>query len=67
MSWRFWRGRGEPDDVRAARLAAQEAARRLARVQRDDPAVHAQSPRIGQIAAENNLVPVILRALRAGQ
>jgi hypothetical protein len=67
MIWRFWRGRGEPEDVRAARLAAQEAGRRLARVRRDDPVVRAESRRIDRVAAENNLVPVILRALRAGQ
>jgi hypothetical protein len=64
---RWLRKHREPDDVRDARRAAEEAARRLARVRRDDPVVHAESRRIDRVAAENNLVPVILRALRAGQ
>jgi hypothetical protein len=50
-------------DLEEARRAAEEAERRLAAVRRDDPIVRARAERMRQIARENNLAPLILRAL----
>lgn len=63
---RWWRRRHDREVV-AARRAADLAARRLAAAQRNDRAVHAESAKIARVSAENNLVPVILRALRGSQ
>lgn len=57
------RWRGDPEDVRRARRAAEEAERRYARVMQDQPRVSAESSRIRRIAAQNNLAPIILRAI----
>lgn len=63
---RWWRRRRDRE-VAAARRAAELAAQRLAEARGRDPAVHAESARIVRVSAENNLVPVILRALRGSQ
>lgn len=66
MTWWWWR-RERDREVAAARRAADLAGQRLAAAKRNDPVVHAESARIVRVSAENNLVPVILRALRGSQ
>lgn len=64
--WRlpWWlRWRGERPEVTRARAAAARAQRHLDRVRADDPAVRARTAPIRRIERENNLAPIIIRAL----
>lgn len=64
IRWWWRRDRAELDE---ARRAAESAGQRLAAVQRRTPFVHDRAEKLRQVARENNLAPLIMRHLGAGQ
>lgn len=59
MRWR-WRKNGE---LAKARKAVEDSSRRRAEVESETPKVRAEVDRIRRVARENNLAPLIMRAL----
>lgn len=59
MRWP-WRRNGE---LEKARKAVEQSSRRRAAVESETPVVRAEVERIRRVARENNLAPLIMRAL----
>jgi hypothetical protein len=65
IGWLLRRRRGRDLEVARAKAAlAQSTARRRA-VERASFTVHARAGKLRQLATENNLAPIVLRAVRA--
>lgn len=63
-AWSWWWRRRDADFERARRALAESTARRQA-VERAAPTVHARAGKLRQLANENHLAPIVMRAIRA--
>lgn len=65
IRWLLRRRRGRDVEVARARAALAESTARRRQVERASSTVHARAGRLRQLATENNLAPIVMRAVRA--